>query len=140
MAGAQKTGDDDVISDINIVPLVDVILVLLIVFMITMPAIVGVAQVKVDLPVTEAAKIADDALPMHFFLKREASGVIQLYMEERPITIDALREAVKNVPVDSTEVSLAADRGIAYGEVIQVMDMLSSLGLHKIALDTKHSR
>jgi biopolymer transport protein ExbD len=140
MAGAQKTGDEDVISDINIVPLVDVILVLLIVFMITMPTIVGVAQIKVDLPVTEAAAIAAEALPLHFALRREASGEVQLYMEERPTDIEGLREVVKNIVVESTEVSLAADRGIAYGEVIRVMDMLGSLGLHKIALDTKHSR
>jgi biopolymer transport protein TolR len=132
-------GEDDVVSDINIVPLVDVILVLLIVFMITMPTIVGSAPIKVDLPETEAAAIKGESLPLRFALRREQSGQIVLYLEDRPTDVDRVRALVKDIVPDATEVSLAADRGIAYGEVIKVMDMLGSLGLHKIALDTKHS-
>ena len=41
-------------------------------------------------------------------------------------------------PGSDQRVSLAADRGIAYGEVVKVMDMLQSLGLNKISLDTRH--
>jgi biopolymer transport protein ExbD len=139
MAGGVKSADDDVVSDINIVPLVDVILVLLIVFMITMPTIVGSAPIKVDLPETEAAKIDAESLPLRFALKKEGAGVV-LYLEEQPTNIDKLKAVVKDIIPESTEVSLSADRGIPYGEVIKVMDMLGSLGLHKIALDTKHSR
>jgi len=139
MAGGVKSADDDVVSDINIVPLVDVILVLLIVFMITMPTIVGSAPIKVDLPETEAAAISAEALPLRFALKKEGSGVV-LYLEEQPTNLDKLKAVVKDIIPESTEVSLSADRGIPYGEVIKVMDMLGSLGLHKIALDTKHSR
>jgi len=140
MAGGVKSGDDEIVSDINIVPLVDVILVLLIVFMITMPTIVGSAPIKVDLPETEAAAIAAEALPLRFALRREQSGQVVLYLEDRPTDLDRLKTLVKDIVPEATEVSLAADRGIPYGEVIKVMDMLGSLGLHKIALDTKHSR
>ena len=62
-------------SDINVVPLVDVVLVLLIVFMITVPAIVGSAPIKVDLPeTTDAAMAGNEDLPLHLFLKREQIG------------------------------------------------------------------
>ena len=137
MAGAAKSGDEDVVSDINIVPLVDVILVLLIVFMITMPTIVGSAPIKVDVPENEAAALKAESLPLRFSLKRTDSGVV-LYLEERPTTMESLKSVVKDIVPESTEVSLAADRTIPYGEVVKVMDMLGSLGLHKIALDTKN--
>ena len=139
MAGSVKSGDDAIVSEINIVPLVDVILVLLIVFMITMPTIVGSAPIKVDLPENEAAAIDAESLPLRFALKREGSANV-LYLEEQPTNLEKLKAVVKDMVPGATEVSLAADRGISYGDVIKVMDMLGSLGLHKIALDTKHSR
>ncbi len=139
MAGSVSSGDDEVVSDINIVPLVDVILVLLIVFMITMPTIVGSAPVQVDVPETESAAIDAEGQPLRFALKRE-NGKNVLYLEESPTTQEKIRAKLQTLDPGSTEISLAVDRGIPYGEVINVMDMLSSLGLHKIALDTKHKR
>jgi biopolymer transport protein ExbD len=136
MAGSVKS-DEEVVSDINIVPLVDVILVLLIVFMITMPTIVGSAPIKVDVPETENAAINAEAIPLRFALKKTDSGVV-LYLEEQPTNLEKLKSVVKDIIPESTEVSLSADRTIPYGEVVKVMDMLGSLGLHKIALDTKH--
>jgi biopolymer transport protein ExbD len=146
MAGAQSAFSDDeasAITDINVVPLVDVVLVLLIVFMITVPAIVGSAPIKVDLPETIAAAIignADD-LPLHLFLRREQSGEVVLYLNETRTNRDSLRSLLENGYAKSKEkptAFVAADRTIPYGEVITVVDMLGSLGLHKISLDTKH--
>jgi biopolymer transport protein ExbD len=137
MAGSVKSGDDDVVSDINIVPLVDVILVLLIVFMITMPTIVGSAPIKVDVPETESAQINADPIDLRFALKKTETGV-QLYLEDKTINQDGLKAAVNGIDVEKTEVSLSADRTIPYGEIVKVMDMLGAVGLHKIALDTKH--
>ncbi len=139
MAGSVSSGDDDVVSDINIVPLVDVILVLLIVFMITMPTIVGSAPIQVDLPETESAAIDGEGQPLRFALKREG-GANVLYLEESPTNLEKIKAKIKTMDPGTTEISLAVDRGIPYGEVINVMDMLSSVGLHKISLDTKHAR
>ncbi|HEX3727191.1 MAG TPA: biopolymer transporter ExbD [Pirellulales bacterium] len=146
MAGGQSAfGDDEgaVLSDINVVPLVDVVLVLLIVFMITVPAIVGSAPIKIDLPETSSAaeqmgQVED--LPLHLYLRRESSGEVILYLNDAPTNEAGLRTLL-NGYADSKEkppTYLAADKGIAYGEVVKVIDMLSSLGLHKISLDTKH--
>lgn len=145
MAGSQSAfSDDDVaaISDINVVPLVDVVLVLLIVFMITVPAIVGSAPIKIDLPETVAAAMgtAED-LPLRLFLKREQSGQVVLYLNSTPTDQAKLRSLLEGGYTQSKEkppTFLAADKGIPYGEVVKVIDMLGSLGLHKISLDTKH--
>ncbi len=137
MAGAVKSGDEDVVSDINIVPLVDVILVLLIVFMITMPTIVGSAPIKVDVPESEQAAVNADSIPLRFSLRRTDSGVV-LFLEESPTNMEKLKTVVKDINTETTEVSLRADRTIPYGDVVKIMDMLGSLGLHKIALDTKN--
>ena len=124
------------------VPLVDVVLVLLIVFMITVPAIVGSAPIKVDLPETVAAAMgtAED-LPLRLFLKRETSGEVVLYLNSTPTNQASLRSLLDNGFAHAKErppTFLAADKGIPYGEVVKVIDMLGALGLHKISLDTKH--
>src|SRR6476659_6804315 len=95
MAGLASAFDDDegsTLSDINVVPLVDVVLVLLIVFMITVPAIVGSAPIKVDLPeTTEAAMGMTDELPLHLYLRRENSGEIALYLGDTRTNEGSLR-------------------------------------------------
>ena len=79
MAGSissSSTYDDEAapLSEINVTPLVDVTLVLLIVFMITVPAIVGTAPVKVDLPESSDIPAAVEQTPLMFTLKRGAGG------------------------------------------------------------------
>ena len=144
MAGSASAFDEDEIStlsDINVVPLVDVVVVLLIVFMITVPAIVGSAPIKVDLPeTTDAAMGTTEDLPLHLFLRREESGEVILYLNATPTNEASLRAFVSGLGKgkDKPETFLAADKSIPYGEVVKVIDMLGSLGLHKIALDTKH--
>ena len=70
-------------SDINVTPLVDVTLVLFIVFMITVPAIVGSAQLKVDLPESIAADPTVAELPLRLAVRREASGEVGLYLNDQ---------------------------------------------------------
>ena len=78
MAGNISAGyadeDDGALSGINVTPLVDVTLVLLIVFMITVPAIVGTARVKVDVPETTAVEAEPEQLPLVFALKQNEAG------------------------------------------------------------------
>jgi biopolymer transport protein ExbD len=142
MAVSQFADDDGgAISDINIVPLVDVVLVLLIVFMITVPAVVGSAPIEVNLPETQHAAMAVSAdLPLRLALRREASGAIALYREDRPSGEADLRALVKGYPagMEKPETFLAADKTIPYGEVVKIIDLLGSLGLTKLSLDTRH--
>ena len=131
--------DDGALSDINVTPLVDVTLVLLIVFMVTVPAIVGSARVKVDLPETASIEAASELLPYVFTLKKGATGP-QLYLNENPIDEAGVRKLFQQFgqPSDAQPVSLSADKGLEYGDVMKVVDLLESLGLKKLSLDTRH--
>jgi biopolymer transport protein ExbD len=132
--------DDGAMSDINVTPLVDVVLVLLIVFMITVPAVVGSARVKVELPETSAVAADSERIPLVFTLKRAGTGATQLFLNENPIDETGVRKmfAQGEKPNDDRRVSLSADKEIAYGDVVKVVDLLESVGLRKLALDTRH--
>ena len=142
MAGPSPGFADDggsTLSDINVVPLVDVVLVLLIVFMITVPAIVASAHDQDRSPRDgQRPMVPDDALPWHLFLKREPSGEVVLYLNDKATNEAQLRSMLQRADKEKPGIFLAADRGIPYGEIVKVIDMLGALGLHKISLDTKH--
>ena len=143
MAGNISSGyadeDDGAISSINVTPLVDVILVLLIVFMITVPVIVGSARVKVDVPETTSVEPEPEQLPLVFALKRNEAGQNTLYLNENPIDEAGIRKMFGGSKLNKDQaVSLSADKGIPYGEVMRVIDLLESLGLKKLSLDTRH--
>ncbi|BBO33954.1 ExbD/TolR family protein [Lacipirellula parvula] len=132
--------DDSVMSDINVTPLVDVVLVLLIVFMITVPAIVASAPIKVDLPESGSVEVASELPPITVSVSRGADGGVALFLNDTQTDEAKLRTMIDEMGLarDNQRVNLAADRDIAYGEVIRVMDLLHELGLQKIAVDTKH--
>jgi biopolymer transport protein ExbD len=141
MAASTSSYSDDegAMSDINVTPLVDVVLVLLIVFMVTVPAIVGSARVKVDLPETAAVAPDSEVLPFIFSLRVGANGEPVLYLNENPIDEAGVRKLFESfTPSDEQPVSLSADKGIQYGQVMKVVDLLESLGLKKLSLDTRH--
>ena len=143
MAGSVSSGfsdeDDGAIGDINVTPLVDVTLVLLIVFMITVPAIVGSAPIDVNLPESGAVAMADELPPMTVSVKR-VDGKLVIYLNEKPTDEAGLKALIEDLglPPDEQPVTLAGDRDLAYGDVITIMDLLHGLGLRKIAVDTRH--
>ena len=144
MAGSISSSygdDDEPISAINVTPLVDVTLVLLIVFMITVPAIVGSSRVKVNVPETTAVP-ADptENIPLIFALKKGESGQPVLYLNDKEIDEAGVKKMFASWGKANADqqVSLAADRDIDYGRVMKVIDLLESVGLKKLALDTRH--
>jgi biopolymer transport protein ExbD len=131
---------DALVSEINVTPLVDVTLVLLIVFMITVPAIVGSAPIKVNVPESTAVSQASEVqMPLTISVKRE-SGELAVYVNERRTDLDGLSELIRSLGAlpEDEPVTLAADEGIPYGEVVHVMDILYGLNLRKLELDTRH--
>src|SRR3954447_18518897 len=101
MAGNISSGygddEDGAMSAINVTPLVDVTLVLLIVFMITVPVIVGSARVKVDVPETTSIEPETEQLPLTFALKKDDKDPekFTLYLNENPMTFDDVRTMFK---------------------------------------------
>jgi biopolymer transport protein ExbD len=140
--GPASYEDDDgggggLISDINVTPLVDITLVLLIIFMVTAPMIVNNPSIKVELP---KAASGDETLKstLALTLQREPAGGYSLYLNgnktdepQASLQIRAMLEKNKDV-----QAIIAADKGIAYGDVVHVVDLVKTLGVHKFALNT----
>jgi biopolymer transport protein TolR len=116
------------LSEINMTPLIDVMLVLLVIFMITAPLMVS--AVKVDLPQAEGTQAA--AVPQSLAVSLDAQG--QIYLDDQPIANTAfsvaLAEAAKRSPL--TEVQLRADTTVPYGRVLEVMGLAHQAGLTRI--------
>jgi biopolymer transport protein TolR len=122
-----------VMSDINVTPMVDVMLVLLIIFMVTAPLLT--AGVTIDLPKTQAKALTQqDNAPLEIIL--DAKGGI--FMGQTAVTTDRLKGILEAIAHDTPDrrVYIRADRHLSYGQVMGVMAAVSATGLTKIALVT----
>jgi biopolymer transport protein ExbD len=126
-------GSDDVMSEINMTPLVDVMLVLLIIFIITIPVINH--AVKLDLP--RAASQPNDVKPAHINVEINAAGTISWNGDA--VTEDALKERIAMAAAQSPqpELHLHADRKTPYENVAVVMAAAQTGGLGKIGFVTE---
>ena len=120
-------------AEINVTPLVDVMLVLLIIFMVTAPLLL--AGVPVDLPDSKAAALDQEAEPVQLSL--DAQG--EIFLGDEPITEPQLALRLRAI-ADAAEapggprVYLRADRELDYGRVMRVMGELNRAGLNRVAL------
>ena len=120
-------------AEINVTPMVDVMLVLLIIFMVTAPLLV--AGVPVDLPDTKAGALDQEAKPVQISI--EASGAI--FVDDRPVEADALGPLLAQIAARPGEeggprIFLRADRSLDYGRVMRLMGEINAAGLRKVAL------
>jgi len=119
-----------VMSEINVTPMVDVMLVLLIIFMVAAPLLT--VGVPVDLPKTNAATINDQDEPLVISIAKDG----KLYLQDTEIPLDSLvprLNAITNNKPD-TRVYVRGDRAIDYGRVMEVMGTVSAAGFSKVAL------
>jgi biopolymer transport protein TolR len=117
------------LADINVTPLVDVMLVLLIVFMITAPLLA--AGMRIDLPQVKSALPQNAKEPVVVTIGRDG----QLSLGREPVTREALAMAVKaQFAGDVRPIHLRGDREAPYGEIVAVIDHLAANGLTKVAL------
>lgn len=126
-----SAGSDDngAITGINVTPLVDIILVVLIIFMATAPMIQN-RSVKVDLPkAQQAERSATEALDVTLTAERK------LLLQGKPMTQDQIVRQLLVVP--DRAVLLSADKSIPYGEVIALLDSIRSAGVKRIGLQVK---
>ena len=138
MAVGPSSGDDDeVISTINTTPLVDVMLVLLILFLITIPVITQ--SVKVDLP--KAANIPTATKPENINIAVDVEGNVFWNTALVPDQ-DALLERIKAVAVmdPQPEIHLRGDRGTAYEHIGRVMVICQRGGIQKVGFITEPDR
>jgi biopolymer transport protein ExbD len=124
--------DDGLMNEINMTPLVDVMLVLLIVFMVTIPVIRH--AVKIDLPHASSQK--EETKPAQVSVSVQADGTI--VWDKTPIDLDTLRAKIAAAAQQQPqpELHLNADRKVPYEKVAQVMSAAQAGGLTKIGFVT----
>ena len=127
--------DESEMSDINVTPLVDVMLVLLIIFMITAPMLHQ--GVEVSLPETEAAETIPLRIDDPMVLSVKADGLV--YIRDRPVHPSRLVEQLTPILErrDDDQVFLKGDRNISYGQFIHVVDLLYQGGIRHVGLVTE---
>ncbi|MEM6959780.1 MAG: biopolymer transporter ExbD [Myxococcota bacterium] len=137
MAGGAMGGDDDdVISDINVTPLVDVVLVLLIILMVTATAIVS-KTIPVELPQAAEPDVAPRDTPTTLGVTINEEGT--LFLDREEVTEDEFRARVAAAAEGDEEVRaiIAGDGRVAYARVVRVIDILRQLDVTKFAINVQ---
>lgn len=117
-------------AEINVTPLVDVMLVLLVVFMVAAPLLT--VGVPVHLPHTNAAPINEPKQPLVITVNAEG----QIYVQNAQVSTDSLVSRLQAATHANPDAPLyvRGDKAISYGRVLQVMSLVSAAGFHKVAL------
>ena len=129
-------GPQDLISDINVTPLVDVMLVLLIIFMVTAPMMTH--GVKVDLPTTESKSIKTQEDPLILSITKKRDVFIENYKVELGDLKGKLNKIFANRA--AKEILLQADKNVPYGFVMTVMSQVKEAGITKVGMITEPLR
>ena len=119
-------------SEINVTPFVDVMLVLLVVFMVTAPLLT--AGVPVDLPKTRAQTLGQDREPLSVTVKRDG----RVYLQNTPIAEEELVGKLNAIAANGYDqrIFVRGDKAVDYGRVMEVMGLLSAAGFTHIGLVT----
>jgi biopolymer transport protein ExbD/biopolymer transport protein TolR len=129
----ERSAGAEPMSEINMTPLIDVMLVLLVIFIITAP-LIG-SSLKLDLPRAEGAAAGD--APAIVAVALDAQG--RLYLDDQPADAAAVqaraREAARRNP--ATEVQLRADQRVPYGRVAELIGWMQAAGLTRIGFVTE---
>ncbi len=129
MAFKSDSGDD-IISEINIVPMVDVILVVLIIFMVTAPMIMK-PSININLP---KAATGEATVPSKLNITLTADGKINLdgkLVDDAEVLATAAEEVKKNPEIQAI---IAADKDVPHGRVVSVLDIVKGSGVKKFAI------
>lgn len=120
------------LSEINVIPLVDVVLVLLIIFMITAPLLYRGIDMKLPTSATNTIQPEERRV-----LSIEQDG--KIFLDKDPVTLDQLAEILPGLTKASPNVSvyLRADRDVSYGLVVSVMDLVKRAGIDRLGIVTE---
>ena len=132
MAFGNSSNDDGMMSEINVTPLVDVMLVLLVVFIITAP-LLAPQSLKINLPKTDAVQQQDK--PQKVSLVVDAQG--KLEMDKQPVDDAALAALLKQRATDPQfQLQIEADSAVPYGRVAALMALAQKAGVSKLSFIT----
>lgn len=139
MARKRSQSEDGIISEINITPLTDVMLVLLIIFMVTATFFVAEPAMQVELPPAVSSEtVTKEDGRITVVVNREG----ELFVNEEPVAAgdltQALLDAARSVTADRKTVVVKGDTEAAYGQIIWIMDSARLVGLRHVSLATEH--
>ena len=126
----KKSSSREPMSEINVTPFVDVMLVLLIVFMVTAPLLT--VGIPVDLPKVKANALTDQKDPIEITVKLDGN----VYLGESVIEVETLVPKLNAITNQNTEarIYVRGDRVVPYGRVMEIMSIINSAGYIKVAL------
>ena len=129
----RRPGRYAAMSDINVTPFVDVMLVLLVVFMITAPLLT--VGVPIDLPKTSAANLPGNEEPLTVSINEQG----EIYLQETLVKREELVARLLAISENLTDrrIFVRGDRSVDYGTVMEVMGSLNAAGFNKVALVTE---
>lgn len=130
MAGSTRNDNDDMITDINITPMVDVVLVLLIIFMIAAPTLYN-ASIKVELPAAKSGE-KTEKVTLKFVLQKDG----KIFLDKKEIKKEELPTLLKkSLEIDpKTDAIVEADRSLTHGAVVEFIDQLKGAGIQRFAI------
>ena len=133
MAFNTRGNNNQLMSEINVTPFVDVMLVLLIIFMVAAPMMIQ--GVDVNLPKTEAKNIKTSDEPLMLTINREK----EIFLENHQIPLEGLEMKVRKIFENrrDKEVLLRADKDVPYGFVIKVIAGVKKAGIEKLGMVTE---
>lgn len=133
MGPSRSNGRKRLVSEINVTPLVDVMLVLLIIFMVTAPMMTQ--GVNVELPETTAKSLRQEQKPIVVTVTKDGDISINSIPLVRGLLVQELQKSYKNNK--DQPIFLRADKNVPYGHVVTVMSDIKSVGFDKIGMITK---
>jgi biopolymer transport protein ExbD len=144
MAAATHSYTDEeegsgLIADINVTPLVDITLVLLIIMMVAAPIIANNPSIKVELPKAQSGDETQKTT-LAFTLTKPEGGQAgyQLFLNGEKMDEGRVKRVVTDSVQKNRDIQavIAADKGISYGDVMHIVDLVKTLGVHKFAMAT----
>jgi len=135
VVGKRRHHRRKVMSEINVTPMVDVMLVLLIIFMVSAPLLT--VGVPIDLPQTQAKSLDQDKEPLTISVNEKG----EIYLQNSEIEVDNLIPKLQAVAEarggTDARIYVRGDRKVDYGTMMRVMGRLSAAGFHRVALVTE---
>jgi biopolymer transport protein TolR len=124
----ERSRTDVPISDINVTPLVDVMLVLLVIFILTAPLLTS--AIRLELPKADGVQAGEAPLAVTLVVKAQG----QVFLNDKLMPLPALANQLKAIAAQrpDTEVQLRADQAVPYGRVVEVMGVAQKAGLSRI--------
>ena len=124
----ERTRGEPPMSDINMTPLIDVMLVLVVIFLITAPLLAS--SIRLDLPRSDAASASD--APRALLVVVDKAG--QVFLDDKPVSTAELATRMTGMAAQDpdTEVQLRADASVPYGRVVEVIGVAQKAGLARI--------